>query len=45
MSGTPSGQVANSKGDEQGDDLNSPKHIEDLPAPDTPAAAKDAGIK
>ena len=45
MSGTPSGQGTNSKGDEQGDDPNSSKHVEDLPAPDTPAAAKDAGIK
>ena len=45
MSGTPSSQGTNSKGDEQGDDLNSSKHVEDLPAPDTPAAAKDAGIK
>ena len=34
-----------SRGEDQEDDMHSSKHAEDLPAPDTPAAVKDAGSK
>ena len=33
------------KGEDHDDDMHSSKHAEDLPAPDTPAAVKDAGSK
>merc|ERR1719322_1378678 len=34
-----------SRGEDQEDEMHSSKHAEDLPAPDTPAAVKDAGSK
>ena len=48
MSGTKGGRgvIQNNLDPEKGDsDADSLKHMEDLPAPDTPAAAMDAGIK
>jgi hypothetical protein len=50
MSGASGGQAnnnsnaASSKGDDH-DEEHASKHAEDLPAPDTPAAVKDAGAK
>ena len=48
-SGAPGAPVTNnsalSKGDNHDDDIHSSKNMEDLPAPDTPAAVKDAGSK
>ena len=48
VSGTKGGRgvIQNNLDPEKGDsDADSLKHMEDLPAPDTPAAAMDAGIK
>ena len=49
MSGGPGGQgdnnnASNANGEED-DESHSSKHMEDLPAPDTPAAAKEAALK
>ena len=46
--GGQAGTTSNSaplKGDDPDEDMHSSKHVEDLPAPDTPAAVKDAGSK
>ena len=49
MPGAPGGHGDNNNAShangEEDDENHSSKHMEDLPAPDTPAAAKEAALK